>query len=142
MPDAAVTTYAFTKLVVRDLAVMERYYGEVYGLVPIQRVHAEIAGAPIEEIILGRDGAYGGLILLRWIDQEPPASGEVILGFTASDVGALFARAVAAGGVVLAAPEPSEEAGGLVVGFVADPEGHLAEVVEQRSPPVSRRAHP
>jgi predicted enzyme related to lactoylglutathione lyase len=130
--DALEATYAFTKLVVRDLDAMTRYYGKVYGLAPIQRVTAEIAGSPIEEIILGRDGSYGGLILLHWVGQPAPARGELILGFTTPDIAALFARAESAGGAVRKAPEPSEEAGGLVVGFVEDPEGHLAEVVEQQ----------
>jgi lactoylglutathione lyase len=125
------STYAFTKLVVRDLEAMRQYYEEAFGLVPIQRVEADIAEAPIEELILGRDGGYGGLILLRWVDAAPPAAGEVILGFTTSDIQALFERAVGAGGKVREAPEPSEPAGGLVVGFIEDPEGHLAEVVEQ-----------
>lgn len=124
-------TYAFTKLIVHDLSAMERYYRDVYGLGAIQRVTAEIDGEPIEEVILGRDGAYGGLILLHWLERDVPPKGEVILGFTTPDVGALFARAEAAGGTVREAPQPSVEAGGLIVGFVADPEGHLAEVVEQ-----------
>ncbi len=130
MGNAAPASYSFTKLVVRDLDAMTRYYGDVYGLAPIRRVHAEIDGAPIYEIILGRDGSYGGLILLHWVDQPPPSTGEVILGFTTPDIGALFGRAVSGGGMVRAAPAPSEEAGGLVVGLVEDPEAHLAEVVE------------
>jgi len=124
-------TYAFTKLVVRDLEAMTRYYGDVYGLAPIQRVQAEIDGASIDELILGRDGAYGGLILLHWVDQDTPPNGEVILGFTTGDVDALFSRAEAAGGTVRVAPRPSDAGGGRVVGFLEDPEGHLAEVVEQ-----------
>lgn len=126
------TSYAFTKLVVRDLEAMCRYYGEVYGLEPIQRVEAAIADDPIEEVILGRDGDYGGLILLRWTERDAPPSGEVILGFTTSDLDELCARARAAGGSIHAEPFVSEEAGGMRVGFIKDPEGHLAEVVEMR----------
>lgn len=124
------TAYGFTKLVVDDLDAMCRYYGEVYDLSPLERVEAAIDGSPIEEVILGRDGGYGGLILLRWTDQEPPLGGEVILGFTTTDIDTLFVRAVSAGAIVRAEPFVSEEAGGMRVGFVADPEGHLAEVVE------------
>ncbi len=124
------TSYSFTKLVVHDLDAMARFYGAVYDLEPIQRVEAEIGGEPIEEIILGRDGAYGGLILLRWVDRDAPPTGELLLGFTTGDIDALFERAVATGAVVRAAPFVSEEAGGMRVGFIADPEGHLAEVVE------------
>ena len=105
------TTYAFTKLVVRDLDAMARYYGEVYGLAPIQRVQAKIDGAPIDQITLGRDGAYGGLILLRWTDQDAPPNGDVILGFLTGDVDALFARAEAAGGRVRVAPQAGRGGG-------------------------------
>ncbi len=130
MADAP-STYAFTKLVVRDLDAMTRYYGEVFGLAPIQEVEAEIDGAPIRERILGRDGSYGGLILLQWLERASAAEGEVILGFTTPDIAALFERAVANGGSVREAPKPSDVAGGIVVGFLSDPEGHLVEVVEQ-----------
>jgi predicted enzyme related to lactoylglutathione lyase len=125
------TAYSFTKLVVRDLEAMARYYADVYDLTELQRVQAAIAGVPIDEIILGQDGAYGGLILLNWVGQDPPPTGEVILGFTTADLPALVERAVAAGGVIREAPRQVAEAGGLLVGFVTDPEGHLAEVVEQ-----------
>ena len=53
----------------------------------LQRVEAAIDGSPIEEVILGRDGGYGGLILLRWTDQAPPTVGEVTWGFTTTDIG-------------------------------------------------------
>jgi predicted enzyme related to lactoylglutathione lyase len=125
------TAYAFTKLVVHDLEGMARYYEEVYGLTELQRVKAEIDGSPIDEIILGADGTYGGLILLQWVGQPAATPGEVILGFTTPDVEELFARAVAAGGTVRDAPHQVAVAGDLVVGFVTDPEGHLAEVVQQ-----------
>lgn len=129
--DMTKASFAFTKLIVRDLDAMARYYSEVYGLTQLQRVQAEIDGSPIDEIILGVDGAYGGLVLLSWVGQASPPNGEVILGFTTTDVDALFERAEAAGGKVREAPIERAEAGGVAVGFVADPEGHLAEVVQQ-----------
>ena len=125
------TAYSFTKLVVHDLEAMARYYADVYGLTQLQRVQAEIDSAPIDEIILGREGAYAGLILLQWVGQDPPPVGEVILGFTTSDLAALVERAVGAGGAVRDAPHEVAAAGGLLVGFLTDPEGHLAEVVQQ-----------
>jgi predicted enzyme related to lactoylglutathione lyase len=129
--DGPPASYAFTKLVVRDLDAMTGYYGAVFGLEQIQEVQAEIEGSPIRERILGRDGSYGGLILLQWLEREPVPEGEVILGFTTSDIVSLFARGEANGGTVREVPAPSDVAGGIVVGFLADPEGHLAEVVEQ-----------
>jgi lactoylglutathione lyase len=127
----AKAAYSFTKLVVDDLDAMKAYYGEVFGLTEVRRVKAEIAGEGIDEIMLGLDGSLaGGLILLKWLDRAAPTSGEVILGFMTTDIGALVARARAAGGTVTDVPRLSVEAG-LVVGFIADPEGHLAEVVER-----------
>jgi len=125
--------YSFTKLVVSDLDAMARYYREVYGLTELQRVKSEIDGSPMDEIILGIDGEHGGLILLNWIGRAAP-SGEVILGFTTPDIASLFGRAESAGGTVREAPMERPEAGGLKVGFITDPEGHLAEVVEMVAP--------
>ena len=124
------SSHMFTKLVVDDLDAMARYYAEVHGLAPVQRLTAELAGSPIEEIMLGIDGTFGGLILLKWLGQSAPSVGEVLLGFGTSDVHALFDRATAAGGVVRQEPQSSPEANGMLVGLVADPEGHVAEVVE------------
>ncbi len=131
MADRAVTSYAFTKLVVDDLEGMARYYCDVFGLTELQRVKAEIEGSPIDEMILGKEGAMGGgLILLTWLDRGAPPQGEVILGFTTSDIDELFTRVQAAGGSVREAPRDPSIGGPMLVGFVADPEGHLAEVVQ------------
>lgn len=124
-------TYSFTKLVVDDLEGMARFYEDVYGLTELQRVQADIGGEPIDEIILGSDDGYGGLILLRFPDRPAPASGEVIVGFTTPDIAALFERARAAGATEVDAPRVMAVAGGLMVGFLTDPEGHLTEVVQQ-----------
>ncbi len=131
MADRAVTNYAFTKLVVDNLEGMARYYCDVFGLAQLQRVKAEIDGSPIDEIILGKEGAGGGgLILLTWLDRDAPPQGEVILGFTTSDIDELFTRVQAAGGSVREAPRDPSVGGPMLVGFVTDPEGHLAEVVQ------------
>lgn len=124
-------TYSFTKLVVDDLEGMARFYEEVYGLTQLQRVQAEIGGEPIDEIILGREGSYDGLILLRFTERPASAAGEVIVGFTTPDIAALFERAMAAGATEVDAPKVMAVAGDLMVGFLTDPEGHLTEVVQQ-----------
>jgi predicted enzyme related to lactoylglutathione lyase len=130
MGDRAVTNYAFTKLVVDDLEGMARYYCDVFGLSQLQRVKAEIEGSPIDEIILGKEGGGGGLILLTWLDRGATPQGEVILGFTTSDIEELFTRVQAAGGSVRESPHDPSVGGPMLVGFVTDPEGHLAEVVQ------------
>jgi lactoylglutathione lyase len=130
MPSSPGATYSFTKLVVEDLDAMARYYTNVYGLDEIQRVKDDVDGAPIEEIILGIDGSYGGLILWKWLGQPGPPTGEVILGFVTPDIETLFARAEIAGATVRERPKEHDAAPGFLVGFLADPEGHLAEVVQ------------
>ena len=70
------------------------------------------------------------LILLTWLDRDAPPQGEVILGFTTSDIDELFTRVQAAGGSVREAPRDPSVGGPMLVGFVTDPEGHLAEVVQ------------
>jgi predicted enzyme related to lactoylglutathione lyase len=128
MPSKA--AYSFTKLVVADLDAMAAYYREVFGLEEIRRVKAAIGTEAIDEIMLGVDGAHAGVILLTWLDRPAPPLGEVIVGFATTDIAALFARSEAAGGTVVEAPRMSVEAG-MVVGFLADPEGHLVEVIER-----------
>jgi lactoylglutathione lyase len=126
---APVTTFAFTKLVVHDLERSARFYDAVFGMKELQRVQADIAGSPIDEIICGSDSGPG-VILLRWLDGRPAVAGGVVLGFTTSGIGELFERVVAAGGLVRQMPETSAASGGYLVGFAEDPEGHLLEVVE------------
>jgi predicted enzyme related to lactoylglutathione lyase len=122
----ASTAFSFTKLVVGDLEREARYYENVFEMARLQRVQADLAGSPLDEIILGTDGGPG-LILMNWTEQDAPPAGEVILGFTTTDIGDLFHRALASGGRLRQAPAEVE---GLRVGVLEDPEGHLAEVVE------------
>ena len=125
------TRYSFTKLVVDDLDASAQYYRDVFGLEDLQRVQASIGGAPIDEIILGKDGGFGGgLILLAFPGAPAPEPGSVILGFTTADLSALVARAVAAGGTVLEDVHVSEAGGDRRIAFVRDLEGNLAELVE------------
>jgi predicted enzyme related to lactoylglutathione lyase len=132
MADTPVTPLTFTKLIVEDLDAMARYYGAVHGLTEITRVQSEVDGSPIDEIILGVDGAFGGgLILFTFVGRPAPVTGEVILGFVVDDIDALIARALAAGGSVVEKPRAPGAAGASLVAFVTDPEGHLAEIVQR-----------
>jgi catechol 2,3-dioxygenase-like lactoylglutathione lyase family enzyme len=126
-----VARHTFTKLVVGDLEGMARYYASVFGLTEIARVQAEVDGAPIDEIILGFEGAFaGGLILFTFVGRPAPQPGEVIVGFTTDDIHALFDRAVAAGATIREHIREPGAPGAELVGFLADPEGHLAEIVQ------------
>lgn len=88
-------TFAFTKLVVDDLDVSLAFYAELCGAREVQRIQADIAGEPIEEIICTTD-AGTGIILLKYLHRSSAPGGEVVLGFTTADADGLFERAVAA----------------------------------------------
>ena len=131
MPDQPAERFGFTKLLVTDLEASLAFYSAVFGFSESSRVQAEIADRPIDEIILSSPVAGAPtLILLRYADVTTVSSAEVILGFITSDADALVARALAAGGSVVRAPDLNEHAGGMRVGFIADNEGHLIELVE------------
>jgi lactoylglutathione lyase len=131
MTSDVVAAVSFTKLVVDDLDGMSEFYEQVFGLKRLGRLQATIGESPIDEVLLGTE-AGPSLILLKWVGQERVHPGAVILGFTTSDITALFDRAREAGARTRQTPRQLEEAGGLCVGFLEDPEGHLAEIVELR----------
>ena len=132
---ATLAHFGFTKLVVVDLEAAAAFYTAVFGVEEQHRVHSDIGGRPIDEIIFAAAGPQAPtLVILRFADQATPSHSELILGFITDDIDALFARAVAAGGAVAQAVEDHPEHGAKV-GFVTDPEGHLIEVVEMLAAP-------
>jgi predicted enzyme related to lactoylglutathione lyase len=127
--------FGFTKLVVHDLERSFAFYRDVFGLAETARVSADIAGRPIDEIML-RPTAPGGanLVLLSYPDRPAPSSDEVILGFVTGDLAAVVERATTHGGSVLQPPREMPEHG-IRVAFITDVEGHLVEVVEMLARP-------
>jgi len=120
----------FTKVIVGDLERSAAYYEAVFGLRELYRFEGKIAGEPFQQVVLGADGAMAGLILVRFVERDAPPNGAVILGFMAPDLAALFELAVAAGGTVHAEIRDPKIPGVALVGFLADPDGHLAEVLQ------------
>lgn len=128
----ALAALSFTKLVVDDLEESKSYYQSVFGLSEVFRMSAHICGEPVDEIILGVDGAMeGGIVLLKWLDRPAAPAGELILGFVSDDIHALFERGVAAGGSIVGDIRDPEMEGLAFVGFLADPRGHLSEVIQR-----------
>jgi len=122
--------FGFTKLVVADLEKSVAFYRAVCGVKETGRVDAAIAGRKISEVLFAPTANGGAtLVLLAFHDAPKPASGEVILGAITRDIDAFFARALAAGGSVVEAAHEMAELK-IRVGFVADAEGHLIEVVQ------------
>jgi predicted enzyme related to lactoylglutathione lyase len=124
------TPLNFTKLIVGDLERSAAYYQAVFGLAELFRFEGKIAGDRFEQVVLGVDGAMSGLILVRFVERDAPPDGAIILGFMSPDLAALFERAVAAGGTVHAEIRDPKLPGVALVGFLADPDGHLAEVLQ------------
>ena len=123
--------FAFTKLVVGDLDRCAAFYEKVCEIKPQARVEGSVAGRSITEIIYEPTNKGGAsLVLLAYDDEPKPASGEIIVGFASADAQGLVDRAVAAGGTVREALRDAP-AHSLKVAFVADPEGHLIEVIER-----------
>ena len=124
------TPLNFTKLVVGDLERSAEYYQAVFGLAELFRIEGKIASDRFEQVVLGADGTMAGLILVRFVERDAPPDGGVILGFMTTDLAALFERAVAAGGTVHSDIRDPKLPGVSLVGFLADPDGHLAEVLQ------------
>ena len=132
MPEPHAATYSFTKVVVHDLEKMAAFYQQVYGLRQITRIQAQIAGEPIDEIVLGTgaDMAKSSIILLKYTQRQPPRNGEVIQGWATPDLAGLLDRIRAAGGRVVQDLEDRPELG-IKLAFATDPEGHLAELIQR-----------
>jgi predicted enzyme related to lactoylglutathione lyase len=132
MPES---NHGFTKVIVHDLEKMAAFYRDVYGLHAVERVRgASIGNEEIDEIMLSKDPAarFGSLVLLKYLGRGPSPNGELILGFVTDDLPALLDRVRAAGGAVTAPIKEMPELH-LRVAFAADPEGHLAELVQMDS---------
>jgi len=132
------TVYGFTKIVVDDLDRMAAFYQQAFGYRQLQRVHAGVAGEPIEEIILVQGEGYGEglpLIVWKWLQRPAPAASDAILGFQSTDVDALVERVLAAGGSVVDPPHDQPEHG-VRVAFARDPDGRYLELVQMLAPPV------
>ena len=130
MAEVSTDHFGFTKLLVRDMEACAQFYTSVCGLVELARVDSEIGGRAISEIMYHPTGEGAAtFVLLKFEDQAPPVSNEVIVGFQTADVDAFVERALQAGGK-LVDPVKDLPEHGVRVGFVSDIEGHLIEVVE------------
>ena len=125
--------FGFCKLIVDDLEAAAAFYRRVFGIADWTRVtkdHSATTGGPIDEITF-RPTANGGpsLTLLKLLDRSAPPLGELVLGFITTDLKSLLDRAIKAGGRITTPVEEQPEHR-VKVAFIADPEGHLIEVIE------------
>ena len=125
-------TFAFTKLVVHDLVNEATFYRAVCGYGEAELLTADMGGRPIEEMILRTPEGALDLVLLTYGDEAPPAPGGVITAFDTRDLDAYQIRLLDAGGTVVNAIKWVDIGQTRMrIGFFADPEGNLLEVMER-----------
>ena len=117
--------FSFVKIVVRDLAAMERFYVEGLGFAVQDRIDAE----GFSEVMLAqKEGAFT-LVLYHHTDQRAVSGGNNWgpLGFIVRDCAAAHAGLIARGGHEV---RPPGIFGAMSVSFVSDPEGHEIELLQ------------
>lgn len=124
-----ITAYAFTKIIVADLAAMEHFYCDTLGLRVQARIAVDKPGYVIRETVLvvGESGTL--LNLVQHLDRPCPAPGEAVVGLSVDDLDAVIDAATGAGGSVVTPPVdiPDHK---LKIAYIADPEGHMLELLQ------------
>ncbi len=124
------SSFAFTKIVVDDLDAQAAFYSTVLGQVSKHRFTGGEGHRAFEEIVMGSAAGDGpSLLLIHYVDGSSQP-GEAVFGFAVADVEETVRAARAAGGSVRSEPKSLPEAG-VKVAELADPEGHLLEIVQQ-----------
>ena len=117
--------FNFVKIVVRDIAAMERFYTEGLGFAVQDRIDAE----GFSEVMLAqKEGAFT-LVLYHHTDKRAIEAGNNWgpLGFMVRDCAAAHAGLIAMGGHEV---RPPGTFGAMSVSFVSDPEGHEIELLQ------------
>lgn len=117
--------FAFTKLVVTDLARETAFYRDAIGLHPVGHACTD----EHEEAILAIPGQQGSplLMLMRYLDRPAPPADSACVGFAVNDLPTTIAAVEAGGGRVVTPPQDVAEHR-LTIAIVADPEGHPVEL--------------
>jgi lactoylglutathione lyase len=119
-------TFAFVKLIVRDLDAMVGFYERALGLSVSQTVDMP----EMTEKILRKPGQDTGAMVILYHHKDGReisiGNGWGPVGFYVRDVEAAYAHAITQGATPHRAPF---DAGAMRVAFVLDPEGHEIELV-------------
>ena len=121
--------FNFVKIVVRDIAAMERFYTVGLGFAVQDRITAN----DFEEVMLAqKEGAFT-LVLFHYTDKRALELGNAWgpLGFIVRDCAATHAALIAGGASEARAPA---RFGAMTVSFVSDPEGHQIELLQLPAP--------
>ena len=117
--------FSFVKIVVRDIAAMERFYTEGLGFAVQDRITTD----DFVEVMLTQKGGTFTLVLYHHTDQRTVelGNGWGPLGFIVRDCAAAHAGLITAGAREVRAPATF---GAMTVSFVSDPEGHEIELLQ------------
>lgn len=117
--------FSFVKIVVRDIAAMERFYAEGLDF----EVQDRIDTVDFREVMLAQKAGAFTLVLYQHTDQRAVelGSGWGPLGFIVRDCAASHAALIATGASEVRAPA---KFGAMSVSFVSDPEGHEIELLQ------------
>lgn len=123
-------SFLFTKIMVDDLAAAEGFYTVVLGLEVLVRVTRD-DGTPQEIVFIVPGTENDSRLIIERRNGPGQANGETtVLGFAVDDVDATVASAIAAGGALMHPPQDNE-AHGIRIAFLTDPEGHVIELINQ-----------
>lgn len=127
----AVSSFPFTKIMVSDIASLERFYLDVLGLGHVRRIEEGEGDDAFIEVFLSVGQQKGGrqLVLMQYLRRPAPAPGEALLAIMVDDIDATVA-AVQSGGGAVTVPAFSIEAHRLRMAYVTDPEGHTLELMQ------------
>lgn len=119
-------SFAFTKIIVRDVEGSVDFYGKVLGLKLVQTVELE----GLVEKLLAAPGQEAGPFLVLYHEYEgaPLRHGNAWgpIGYQVADVDATYAVALAAGGQADMEPFNYED---IRIAMFLDPEGHKVELM-------------
>ena len=117
--------FNFFKLIVRDMAVMQKFYADTFGFE--ERSRFELPS--LEEVMLALPGEQFTLVLYRHTDGRAVeiGGGYGPVGFLTRDVDAAYAHALANGASAVSAPRDMSS---MRLAFVKDPEGHEIEMIQ------------
>lgn len=128
-----ITGFAFTKIIVADIAAMERFYVEGLGLGVVTRISVDEGDWALEEVVLSVGPNPGTqLNLVQYRDRPCPAPGEAVVGLSVRDIGAVIEAVSVAGGAIVVPVQVLPDYA-LRLAYVSDPEGHLIELIEPMS---------
>ncbi|AZI35411.1 hypothetical protein NT2_09_01050 [Caenibius tardaugens NBRC 16725] len=121
-------SFFFTKITVGDPASVEDFYTAVLGLEVLVRVMDD-DGRPRETVFVvpGNENC-SRLIMERRGHAGQTNPGETVLGFAVDDVDATVASAITAGGALVHPPQDNE-AHGIRIAFLTDPDGQVIELL-------------